>query len=68
MVGVGCSAPTSSTARAGRPISSSPRAGGQPQVGLVVVLAPARERDLAGWRRRSSRRRVEDGVQLAPET
>ena len=66
IVGVGCSAPTSSTARARQAdllLGLAQR--GQPQVGLVVVLAPAGERDLAGVAAQVVAAAGEDGVQLA---
>src|SRR3954465_5738362 len=59
MVGVGCRAPTSSTARGDRPISSSAsrRAVSRRSVSSSSWRPPGNEIS-PGWRRRSSRRRV----------
>ena len=66
IVGVGCSAPRISTASAGSPISSSAsRSAVATQVGLALVVATARKRDLAGMAAEVVAALGEHGVELA---
>src|SRR3954447_23551754 len=69
MVGVGCSAPTSSTAAGGRPISSSASRSAvrRRSVSSSSWRPPGNEISPA-WRLRSSRRRVKTACSSPPET
>src|SRR4051794_14413091 len=69
MVGVGCRAPTSSTALLGRPISSSASrsAVSRRSVSSSSWRPPGNEIS-PGWRRRSSRRRVNTACSSPPST